>query len=150
VDPPADGKGHPLKAASWSKEDWIRVRPDFDKIISFAPSAVGKATSKVWPEDKSLLSTHGSRPKSTDGVWAPDACRYCWGRALRIGSAPADASDEYYYGTGDGAHNPYRCMPLKRALCEGGEPQSEYAQHLQSCLRFPPPGGKGKGKPGAQ
>ena len=77
-------------------------------------------------------------PKSINGStdWSKDACKYCFHRP-QAPAGTADA-DKWWYGTGDGSHNPRRCQPLKRFLAEGGDPSTDaqYASHLRGCLEL--------------
>ena len=80
------------------------------------------------------------------GQWPADACAYCHFRPR----APAGTaeSDLWWYGTGDGAHNPHRCKAFKRYLAEGGDRSADpqFVDHLSACLKLDNSYGRGKGK----
>ena len=147
-DPPAAGKGKPpgIPPGEWTIPQWTGVLVDFDKLDALAATSADVAVVKVRPDDATFKTTRLKRPYSqpnTDGTatWAKDACAYCFYRARAPASCPAGHADHWWYGTGDGAHNPYRCQPCKRYLAEGGDVarQPEWSAHLQSCLYVAPP-----------
>ena len=148
-DPPAGDVAKPpgMVGGDWTTPQWRQVLIDFDAVGTLAPTAAGVATAKFRPAAK---WNSGGQPETTlgrpvsallsDGTysWGPNACAYC---AFRE-PAPAGTAtaDQWWFGTGDGAHNPYRCQPAKRYLAEGGDAAVDpaYAPHLRRCLRVAP------------
>ena len=139
--PPPNGLAKPagFGGGDWTLEQWRDALVDFYPLDALAPTAAGSATAKARPNDAQMQTTRLGPARSDENkVWAADACSYCYYRPRAPPNTAAD--DEWWYGTGDGAHNPYRCQPFKRYLAEGGDPatDSAYAGHLRTCLRCPP------------
>jgi hypothetical protein len=139
------GKPPGLPGGEWTLPQWRQTLIDFDAIDALAATTACVATAKFRPVQASGLApavpaTRTGRPSSvqqTDGSysWPKDSCAYC---AFRPQAPPGTApTDDWWYGTGDGAHNPYRCQPAKRYLTEGGDAgvDAEFAPHLRRCLR---------------
>ena len=138
--------GNP-NGVAWTDETWARATPDFDKITELAPTTVGHALCQACPNDATRTTVRTGRPKrpvERGGPWSPGSCTYCEHRPL----APANTKQSalWWYGTGNGAHNPYGCKAFLRFLAEGGDRrgQPEFVSHLQSCVRIPPPRATGE------
>ena len=118
------------------------VQPSVPPANALPPIEAAVEDAAKWNSGGQPETTLG-RPVSallSDGTysWGPLACAYC---AFRE-PAPAGTAtgDQWWFGTGDGAHNPYRCQPAKRYLAEGGDAAVDpaYAPHLRRCLRVAP------------
>ena len=138
--PPANGAGKPsgTAAGDWTPQEWSQCSIDFVYMDTLVPTAAGAATAKARPLDGTMTDTRLGTQQSLDGVnWAKDACAYCFYRTPAPAEIPPGHERHWFYGTGNGAHNPYRCQCAKRYLAEGGEiPQ--YSAHLRACLRYDP------------
>ena len=146
-EPPANGLGKPdgMPSGEWTPYQWTKdVRISItalDKLTRFNTAA---AVSKARPSTKNYLNDKIARlglpsggPNGND--WAADACAYCHNRARAPpGTKP---EDDWWYGSGDGKHNPYTCQPLARYLAEGGDLEHDRsaAPHLRQCLYYRPP-----------
>ena len=153
VGPPAGCLGmpnrdHDVPAAGtqWSDDarNWARVTIDFDYHDQIAQTTAGNATCLCRPSDASRTTTRLGRPKTTadnGGEWADDSCAYCLYRPLAPPDQPEGHANNWWWGTGNGKHNPYNCSPSKRYYAEGGDVarQPTHAPYLRACLRFPPP-----------
>jgi hypothetical protein len=142
---PAGKTGHPL-GKIWSN-DWVGpdcVVVDFDRFDSCVTedgrqTSMYAVTAKAWPKDSSLATPRlNQRPLSDpprSQNWTKDACGYCLYRPKK-----PNTTAPWCTGTGEGNHNPYRCLSLKRYLAEGGESSNTPAEKafLQSCLHFRP------------
>jgi hypothetical protein len=144
---PAGSTGNPRKvgseAAPWTNETWKSTILDFTYLHSCSPTSAGDALRHCWPADASFSATSPVRPKSNDGVWAVDSCLYCFHRPKADPSdaaAAVDHPENWWYGTGQGNHNPYRCKAFKRYLAEGGDlaTHPQFAVNLRGCLRVDP------------
>ena len=106
-----------------------------------AATAAGHATKHARPSDSTFGATRLRRPRSDPETkrWLPDSCAYCKFRQVRPSHLPA-GDDDWWYGTGDGAHNPYACDAFKRYLAEGGDvaDHPNYVSHLRKCIRIVP------------
>ena len=138
--PPAAGEGKPpgTPGGDWTLDQWNSVLIDFIELDKLAATQAGPATAKARPNDPEFSCTRGGKPYSTDGVWSPDACTYCAFREVAPAGTPPD--QDWWYGNGDGAHNPYRCQCFKRYLAEGGDVSADpqWVHHLRRCLRKDP------------
>ena len=75
----------------------------------------------VYPTDESMTAMRDSTPmRNGDGTFVPHHCAYCMFRPLAPPEIPPGHQDHWKYGTGDGAHNSWRCQALRRYLAEGG------------------------------
>ena len=114
---------------------------DFLYLDQLVPTPAGPATALARPMDATMKQTCTGTVSSLDGVnWAKDACRYCCFRPRADADCPPGHPQHWWYGTGDGSHNPYRCQPAKRFLAEGGDLDQypEQAQRLRYCIRYDP------------
>lgn len=144
-DPPANGLGKPagLTAGDWTTADWQNHSTiDIRKLDSLATTAAVVATAKVRPTDSSMTSARVGDVRALDvsvtpAVWAPGSCAYCAFRPRAPAHIPVGHPDNWWYGHGEGDHNPTRCFSAKRYLAEGGDLDNEpqFAQHLRACLR---------------
>ena len=123
---PANGLGR-VDGKPWNDETWNAARIDYERIITDNSTGHGcagtmceKVLEKAWPKDASCTSMRRELPdkKTGRGPWPKDSCRYCYFRKLP--TQFTDASGMWYYGTGDGGHNPWYCKSFVRWLCEGG------------------------------
>ena len=147
-EPPANGAGKPkqLPSGDWDEQQWKSVAVDWGTLDALSTHDLTKAACILARPNESDLKTYrvqGSNwPKPVmpraDGeakYWASDACTYCHFRDRAPAGTPA--AELWWYGNGDGAHNPSRCQPFKRYLAEGGDtalhPAS--AELLRTCLR---------------
>ena len=112
---------------------------DFMYMDTLAATTAGVAVAKARPKDSNMLEPRLGTQRSNDGVWPIDACAYCCYRPRAPDDKPLGHPQNWFYGTGDGSHNPYRCPCFKRFLAEGGDSaHSEFASHLRACLRYDP------------
>ena len=148
---PTGSTGNPRKvngeAAPWTQESWKSTILDFTYLHSCSPTSADDALRHCWPCDATFSTTSPVRPKSNEGAWAIDSCLYCFHRPRADPKEPAAAADHpenWWYGTGQGNHNPYRCKALKRYLAEGGDlaTHPQFAVNLRGCLRVDPQASK--------
>ena len=135
------------EAAPWTQESWKSTILDFTYLHSCSPTSADDALRHCWPVDATFSTTSPVRPKSNEGAWAIDSCLYCFHRPRADPKEPAAAADHpenWWYGTGQGNHNPYRCKALKRYLAEGGDlaTHPQFAVNLRGCLRVDPQASK--------
>ena len=52
-------------------------------------------------------------------VWGKGSCAYCAYRPRA--DKKVAATDQWMYGYGEGAHNPFRCPCFRRWLAQGGD-----------------------------
>ena len=137
IPPPSGSTGHP-EGLQWTDSDWKDTKIDFDRIDEIAASAAGASTRKLRPADAGMTATKMGRPvilSSSPVRWGDDACAYCKFRPLAPPNTPL--SQLHLFGTGSGAHNPYRCERAKKFAAEGGESSdAANAKHLQTCIRI--------------
>jgi len=118
--PPQGDKGNPSKVP-WTKDNWeYGTFIDFDEFTRLAPFAkLCKLISMARPNDNTLTTPRKGRPHSDNGTWTNEiGCAYCLHRPR---APPGTAEeDKWFYGTGQGAHSPYRCQCFVRFLAEGG------------------------------
>ena len=137
IPPPSGSTGHP-EGLQWTDADWKDTKIDFDRIDEIAASAAGASTRKLRPADAGMTATKMGRPvilSSSPVRWGDDACAYCKFRPLAPPNTPL--SQLHLFGTGSGAHNPYRCERAKKFAAEGGESNdTANAKHLQTCIRI--------------
>lgn len=123
------------RGQEWNRTLWHDTKIDFTAFLALADTAVGAQTRLAYPEDASRQATRSYKPWTPDRTpWPDDACAYCKFRPLPKAGVPDDS--HWWYGTGKGNHNPYRCRAFLRFLCEGGDvaafPQD--AEFLQRCV----------------
>ena len=108
-------------------------------IDKWAHGPVGVALAKARPNDATLTTVRTGRPDQIDGQWPDDACSYCHYRPVAPPNTPAD--QRWFYGTGEGKHNPVVCACFRRYLAEGGDRTKDpgMASYLQACIYIRPP-----------
>jgi hypothetical protein len=147
VAPPAGSTAHPWKehGCTWANpagpNDWDHSMMDIREMKMLnGYSGLRAGLAQCWPSDSTCSSVGtfddivvSGRP--TAG-WPSDHCKYCFYRAKAPPNTPAD--QQWYYGTGDGAHDAAKCCALKRFLAEGGNKQRfpDCAKYFTSALRF--------------
>ena len=156
---PTGSTGEP-KGVDWNVNSWLNTEVSLSRITDLAGTPAGKVTAKARPSDKSMTKTETAEMNTlaidrTDPmrpIYPVDACRYCYYRPIATATTPA--ADQWWYGIGNGAHNPLRCQAIKRFLAEGGllngQPAAQTAEitnAIRSCLIESAyrPYGKGKG-----
>ena len=155
---PTGKTGNP-EDTTWTNDLWGQAIADLDEFdkLRADPNTL-KAAALIRPTNMDLNDVYCGRCKSDeDWQWPADACKYCLYRPR----APNDRSDmshesNWWYGTGRGDHNPYRCQAFKRMIAEGGEiktyPQAAAAIRNALRARLPPRvdrgGGRGQGAGG--
>ena len=78
------------------------------------------ALAQCWPAD-ATCATVGTIPDPRGNEkWTVDTCRYCRFRALPPANV-TDPNQQWWYGTGDGKHSPFRYPRLRRFLANGGD-----------------------------
>ena len=104
-------------------------------------------TKLIYPTDSRRQATHMELPVyiESKGQFAKGACLYCLHRPLPKSDTPD--SEKWWYGTGNGDHNPYRCRAFIRYLVEGGGGRSKgfpdgHAPWLRRCVYICPSKGK--------
>ena len=135
ANPPAGKLGEP-EGVAWTPELWRRVTVNWDHLeTAVVKMDDGAGQVKSWayavaakarPADKTLkVFRNTGRPESTPVTreWAVDACAYCAHRPAATDPAEKNPAhpNAWFFGTGDGKHNPYRCQCFKRFLAEGGD-----------------------------
>jgi len=134
----------PLTTGEWTTDEWRNTLIDFDEMDRIAPFGPGAATRLCHPVDASMTATMLKRPRTADGQgWHINSCAYCAFRPRAPTGLAADHADAWYYGTGDGGHNPYRCDAAKRYIAEGapeeGLRRHQWADDIRQCLRYQVP-----------
>jgi hypothetical protein len=124
----------------WSDRLWRELTIDLYLLDRVAQNVnTAKAAALARPNDRSMTSARGGKVYSDQGEWADDACAYCHNRTHHsTAGVPLENENNWWYGTGDGKHNPYRCPCLKRYLAEGGGSDNDAATQaaLHNCLRW--------------
>jgi hypothetical protein len=100
-------------------------------VAKARPSDIGMTAPREGQEQ--CLSPRGTIPEE----WGPAACAFCANRPKDVSNIAGNKF--WWYGNGNGAHNPYRCACLKRYLCEGGDTTNDaaYAAKLRACVYIP-------------
>ena len=134
----------PLTTGEWTADEWRNTLIDFDEIDRISPYGPGAATRLCRPVDASMTATVLKRPVTAQGQgWHVNSCAHCAFRPRAPANVSADSADAWYYGTGDGGHNPYRCDAAKRYIAEGapedGTLRHAWANDIRKCLRYQVP-----------
>ena len=145
VPPPAGSMGEPQQR-EWTSQLWQEASVDFDNLdravgAGGTPTTMTSAVARARPADASMTQPRLGRPQNQYGQpWPDDACAYCRFRPKAPGPNAANGEDAWRYGTGDGAHNPYRCRAFKRYLAEGGDATNSEDEKafLRLSLRYAP------------
>lgn len=140
------GKTGEPNETEWTEQKWTDVTLEWGQLAGAVVDGVKSwayaCAARARPDDTSLkkLRTEPERPISDkQRVWPDDACSYCHFRPKASGAeAVPTHPNAWFYGTGDGKHNPYRCKCFKRYLAEGGEPSntSREKQFLRAALQY--------------
>jgi len=133
---PEGATGNPSNV-NWTPELWeYGVFVDFDEWLRLGSyDELTTLLAQARPSDDTCSTHRVGRAKSDNGTWTNDnGCAYCLFRPR----APAGTaeSDKWMYGTGQGAHSPYRCQCFIRFLAEGGGPDTpdKHRPYLQGIL----------------
>ena len=113
---------------SWTPDTWDRASLDIWALDALDGSRAMPVAARVRPTDATMTRMVTGRPTSTRGRWGPDDCSYCRFRPLAPPGTPE--SEAWYWGTGDGAHDPFYCQPCKRYVAEGAPYTDENGQYL--------------------
>ena len=142
---PTGKTGEPTDA-EWTEQKWTDVTIEWGQLAGAVVEGVKSwaypCAARARPDDSSMkvLRTDPERPSSdSQRVWPDDACSYCHYRPKATGAESAVGHPRaWFFGTGDGKHNPYRCKCFKRFLAEGGEPTNtaREKQFLRSALQY--------------
>ena len=142
---PTGKTGEPTDA-EWTEQKWTDVTIEWGQLAGAVVEGVKSwaypCAARARPDDSSMkvLRTDPERPSSdSQRVWPDDACSYCHYRPKATGAeAAVGHARAWFFGTGDGKHNPYRCKCFKRFLAEGGEPTNtaREKQFLRSALQY--------------
>ena len=134
---PEGATGNPSNVI-WTPELWeYGVFVDFDEWLCLLGSYDELTTllAQARPNDDTCSTHRIGRAKSDNGTWTNNnGCAYCLFRP-RDPAGTAE-SDKWMYGTGQGAHSPYRCQCFIRFLAEGGGPDTpdKHQPYLQGIL----------------
>ena len=139
-DPPTGKTGNPANT-EWTKESWKASIVDYNKVLALAPSSCGVALAKAYPADRNRQTVCDVIPKADASYqWADDACKYCLYRPQKQSNSDPKIPD-WWYGTGNGKHNPKRCGGPKMWFCHGGvayqggpDESNGFHQFIQSCV----------------
>jgi len=136
---PTGSTGHPWNI-SWDDKHWDSTLVDFWNMDKQAQYAMVDHLAQCWPADASrrtMASTKDIGHTKPPGGWPMDYCKYCYYRPRRDPSK-ASANSDWWYGDGQGNHDPHRCFPLKYFIATGGDSAKFGASshRLQENLRF--------------
>ena len=137
------GKSDGLPAGNWTTQEWADAKIDYARFDALAGTTASVAACKFNPISATpgeLGIRTGLRRSGPDRIWPADACAYCHHRPRAPPGTPPE--HDWWFGNGDGKHNPARCQPAKRYLCEGGDitVDPQWAPHLRNCvIHHPPP-----------
>jgi hypothetical protein len=134
---PTGQTGHPWAqhGRQWSKDDWLQARVDMRELKRFSNWPVA---ASAWPAN-AKCDTFAAVSFERVQHYPTDCCKYCFHRPRQPASGPGSSPEEaWFFGTGQGAHDPTRCDCLKRFLAEGGSGDNIPLdkQRLQGILRF--------------
>ena len=168
---PSGNMGHPL-GEQWTEASWLgqvakksgepQFKVDHRKLQTISThsdrlrqlvAALIPADSNcntIAPPDTVSAKIYDSPPIiSKNGQprfkWAAHACKYCLNRPKAPAGSPQanlNHKDNWMYGMGDGAHNLYTCLPMRRAVAEGcaplvsmtPAPNEEEKKMIRDCL----------------
>ena len=135
---PDGATGNPSNV-NWTPELWeYGIFVDFDEWLRLGSyDELTTLLAQARPSDDTYTCSthHVGRAKSDNGTWnSENGCAYCLFRP-RAPAGTAEA-DKWMYGTGQGAHSPYRCQCFIRFLAEGGGPDTpdKLQPYLQGIL----------------
>ena len=165
--PPTGTTGFPTgrspdSSTAWTTANWTKAEVDLGALYNLRKfESTYKQLCLACPSDASRSEARSRVVVRDDGRWPHDACSYCRWRPLPPAGSPEASpshADNWWYGSGDGAHNPYQCQPQKRWCAEGGgerEPDGRsfmdvdgsVRKYFRGCVKWrdPPPSGGGRG-----
>jgi hypothetical protein len=138
---PTGSVGNPEELV-WTPENWeAGVLVDFDEYERLGNyTELGPLLAQSRPSDHSMKMHRIGRARTDTGQWGgtwntDTGCAYCAFRPLAPPGTPEE--DQWYYGTNNGGHSPYRCQPYVRFLAEGGgsDVPDKHRCFLQAMLR---------------
>jgi len=141
--------GHP-EGRQWTPQEWNKLRISTRSLdeLGASSSEAYQVVAKARPHDAEMKAPRVGPEQSTSGrsagrtvtpeVWSINSCAYCFYRGK---GTPAEQQSNmfWFYGTGDGAHNPYRCQCMLRYLAEGGHRNADpaFVTPLRKCVYLP-------------